>query len=279
MGHASEAIELLTTDDAKKAREIAEYLGKENDRRRRVEQEITAQAAEMVMDRGLDDPSNRAIVLGSDQWHGGVIGIVASRMVDRFGRPAVIMDIGEDGVTQGSARSIPGFHMAEALAACAEYLISHGGHAMAGGMRLTTSSIDDFSAHFVEYANQRIDNAQLLPSLDVEAETTIDSLSFPVVQALESMAPFGPHNPRPLVAMCNCRIVGSPRRMGQRGETISIMLQQGNTAIRCVGFRMGDVPDYIEGCTHVDVVGRPNINEFQGRRTVELELRDIRPSG
>jgi len=276
MGHASEAVELLTTDDPARAKEIAEYLGAENDRRRRIEQEITAQAVEMVNHQGLDAPSDRAIVLASDQWHGGVIGIVASRLVDRFRRPAVVMDIGEDGVTQGSARSIQGFHMAEALAACENHLISHGGHAMAGGMRIDAAEIEKFTAQFVDYANKRISDEQMLPCIEVEAETKIDALGFPVVQILESMAPFGPQNPRPLVVLRNCRLVGVPRRMGQRGETISIMLEQGTGAIRCVGFRMGTLPDYLLGAGTVDVVGRPNINEFQGRRTIELELKDVR---
>ena len=278
MGHAREAVELLTTDDPAVAKKIATELGVENNRRREVEQTITAQAVELIEEQSLDILNNRAIVLASEKWHGGVIGIVASRIVSRFNRPAVIMDIGQDGTTQGSARSVPGFHMAEALAACSEHLVSHGGHAMAGGLRIETSAIEAFTSQFVEYANQQLQDHTFRPSIDVEAEATIADFTMKTIQFLEKLAPFGSQNPKPLFVLRGCKLAGRPRRMGARGDTIDVKLKQGQNMLRGVGFRMAELPDYLADVSTVDVVVRPYINEFRGRRTVELELHDVRKS-
>ena len=132
MGHAQLAVELLTTAGPQEARRIAQYLQQQNSERQKTEREITAQAIEMVRAQGLDGPESRAIVLASEDWHGGVIGIVASRLVDRFHRPAILIAINGDGTGQGSGRSIAGFDMHKALHACGEHLMSYGGHAMAG---------------------------------------------------------------------------------------------------------------------------------------------------
>lgn len=276
MGHAREAIELLTTDDPGRAAEIAAYLKSENERRRRVERDITAQAMEMVDAEGMDDPAVKAIVLASKEWHGGVIGIVASRLVDAFCRPAVVIDIGDNGVAQGSARSIAGFHMAAALTACGEHLVSCGGHEMAGGLRLEIAKIAPFADAFRALAAERITDGQLVPRLAIDAESTVAELGYPVVRAMETMGPFGPGNPRPTVVLRNCEIAGQPRRMGRRGETISVLLDQGGSYLRAVGFRMGALPDYLAGARAVDVAGRPVLNTYRGRTNVELEIKDIK---
>ncbi len=276
MGHARLAVELLTDAPAKRCREIAEYLNQQNTERQKVERAIAAEAAEMVTARGLDDPGHRILVLASEDWHGGVIGIVASRLVQRFKRPAILVAFNGDG-GQGSGRSIPGFHMRDALAACAEHLTSFGGHAMAGGIRIERDRIEPFAEAIGQYAREHLDADHLTPALDIDAETSLAALSYPVVERLERMGPFGQGNRRPVVAVRGCRVIAPPRRMGRSGGTVSLLLgQDEGPRIRAVGFGMGDLADHLTGIRTVDVAATPKLNTFRGTTNVELELKDVR---
>ena len=274
MGHARLALELLTDAPGPHAARIAEYLEQQNAERQRVERAITAEASEQVEAGGLDGPEHRAIVLASDSWHGGVIGIVASRLVERFGRPAVLIALNGDG-GQGSARSIPGFHMRDALAACAASLRSFGGHAMAGGLRIDRGKVAEFTAAFMDYANRHVAAAQLTPALRLDAEATLAGLSYPVVEHIARLAPFGQGNPPPLVALRGCKILSAPRRMGRNGGVLSLMLAQNGNSMRAVGFSMGELAERLVGVTAVDVAAQPIISTFNGQSTAELQLKDV----
>ncbi len=276
MGHAAQAVEMLTGEDPARATEIAKYLAEQNTQRQQVEREISEQAREMVLAGQLDADENFALVLANENWHGGVIGIVASRMVDQFGRPAVIIAIDDDGLGQGSARSIPGFHMAEALKACDEYLISHGGHAMAGGLRIHKENIDAFIQTFSQYAKDNIRPSQLTPTLHIDAATTIGALDYNAVRQLESLGPFGSQNPQPIVAIQNCRVLTPPRRIGKTGTSVSMVLQQNGRSLRAFAFGMGDLADRMAGVTECDIAGQPNLNTFNGQTNVEIKLTDVR---
>jgi len=274
MGHARLAVELLTDVTERRAKQIAEDLGKQNTERQKVERAITAQATQMVTAAGLDDAEHRLIVLASKDWHGGVIGIVASRLVARFNRPVILLAVnGAD--AQGSGRSVPGFHMRDALAACSEHLLSFGGHAMAGGLKTKQDKIEPFAAAIGEYARRKISNEQLTPAIRIDAEVSLAALSYNVVQQLARLAPFGEGNPPPMVAIRACRLIGQPRRMGRNGQTISLVLGQNGATLRAVGFGMGDLADELVGVNTIDVAGRPMLNNFNGTTSVELELRDV----
>ena len=275
MGHAQLAVELLTDVAADRAKQIAEYLTKQNTHRQKVEREITEQAVEMVLSGGLDRPDKRVIVLASDRWHGGVIGIVASRLVERFNRPAVLVAFDGDG-GQGSCRSIPGFDIREALAACSEHLTSFGGHAMAAGLRVDRKKLEGFTAAMLGYASDHVADEQLSPPLVVDAETTLAGLSYNVVEHIRRLAPFGQGNPPPLLAVRRCKVLSPPRRMGRGGQTVSIMLSQDQAALRAVGFGMGDLADSLVGIREVDVAAQPVLNSFNGQTSVELQLQDVR---
>ena len=274
MGHAQQAVELLTTNSPERAREIADYLIRQNTQRQNVERSITQQAEEMVRNTGLDNPDNCAIILANEGWHAGVIGIVASRMVDRFHRPTIIISIDGD-VAQGSARSIDGFHISDALTACERYLISYGGHAMAAGLKVPTDKLDDFKQEFAQYAREHLSESQLTPTLHIDAVTTISALSHNVVDQLERLAPFGAKNPRPIVALRNCTLLGAPKRMGRNGQTMGLLLQQGDSTMRAVGFNMGDLTDALAGVRKVSVAAQPVLNRFNGKTNVELRLSDV----
>jgi single-stranded-DNA-specific exonuclease len=275
MGHADQAIELLIGDDPARCRELAEHLEAENVRRQKVEQEITAEAVEMVCAAGMDDPSCPAIVLANEGWHGGVIGIVASRMVERFSKPTIMIAINGDGIGQGSGRSIAGFDLQKALLACKEHLQSCGGHAMAAGLKVDRDKIATFAEAFGEHARGMIREEDVEPRLLVDAEVSLAGLSYMTVEHLTRMAPFGQGNAEPVIALHGCRIVNPPKRMGKRGNHVSMMLTQGKGTIRAVGFNMGSLVDSLVGVTDVDVAATPTLNTFNGRTSVELHLKDV----
>jgi len=276
MGHARLAVELMTDAEPARCREIADYLAKQNQERQRVQREITDQAVAMVAERGLDSPDRRSLVLWSRQWHGGIVGIVASRLVELYARPAVLIAINGQGHGQGSGRSIPGFHMRDALAACSEHLLSFGGHAMAGGLRVELAKIEAFAEAFGRYAGRNITAEQLTPALAIDAETTLAALSYNVVQHISRLAPFGQGNPPPIVAVNGCRVLVPPRRMGRDGDTVAMMLGQAGSSLRAVGFGMGGLADMLAGVNTISAAGEPGLNTFNGATSVELKLRDVR---
>ncbi len=277
MGHADKAVEMFTGASAARCAELAAYLAETNTERQKISRAIADEAIEMVIARGLDSPENRGIVLGSDQWHAGVIGIVASRLVGMFCKPAVLVALdGGVGFGSGSARSVPGFHMRDALAATAKHLESFGGHAMAGGLRMVASEFDSFAAAFNRYANENVSDEQITPKLLVDAETTIGALGLGTVMTLEKMAPFGQGNPVPSVVVRGCEIVLPPKRIGRNGQTASMMLKQGASTMRAFGFQMGDLADLLVGVKHIDIAAQPVLNTYNGRTNVEVKLLDVK---
>jgi len=274
MGHARLAVELLTDAPPARCREIAGYLAKQNSERQRVQRQTTAQAMEMVAQKELDAGDHRAIVLWSDDWHGGVIGIVAARLVDEFSRPTVLLATNGEGCAQGSGRSVPGFHMRDALAACSEHLTAFGGHAKAGGLRLDRDKIEQFAEAFGRYARANAPSDELTPVLEIDAETNLSALDFQLAEHMGRLGPFGEGNPPPIVAIRGCRVLAPPRRMGRNGGTVGLLLGQGDTRIRSVGFGMGDLADDLIGIDTIDVAGQVILNTFNGRTSVELKLKD-----
>jgi single-stranded-DNA-specific exonuclease len=276
MGHARLAVELLTDASPTRCKEIAAYLAKQNSQRQRIQREVTRQAIEMVKERGLDGGDHQAIVLWSDDWHGGVVGIVASRLVDEFSRPTVLLAINGDGGVQGSGRSTSGFHMRDALAECSEHLIGFGGHAKAGGVRLERDKIAPFAEAFEQCARANISSEQLTPALAIDAETRLSALDFNLAEHMVRLGPFGEGNPSPIVAVHALRVLVPPKRMGRNGGTVGLLLGEGDARIRAVGFGMGDLADDLAGIDTIDVTGQVILNTFNGRTSVELKLKDVK---
>jgi single-stranded-DNA-specific exonuclease len=275
MGHAGLAIEMLTGASAEKSWEIAQYLDKQNTERRKVQDEITAEAFEMIETGSLVTPDRRGIVVASTDWHGGVIGIVASRLVGRYNRPAIVISLDGD-EARGSCRSIDGFNIYDALTACSEHLEGFGGHAMAAGLTIDPEKLAAFSDAFVKYASSHISDEQLAPVLQIDATATLAELNYNTVQGLAKMAPFGRGNTAPVVAARGCRVVVPPRRIGQTGTTVSMTLSQDGVSIRAIGFGMGDLTDALVGVNVVDVAFEPQLNTFRGNTTIQAMLRDVR---
>ncbi|MBN1488764.1 MAG: single-stranded-DNA-specific exonuclease RecJ [Phycisphaerae bacterium] len=274
MGHARLAVELLTRATPERAREIAIYLDSQNRNRQTLERRITKQACEMVTAAGMDRDGCRGIVLAHEEWHAGVIGIVASRLVDRFGCPTVLIAM-ENGFGQGSGRSVEHFNLFEALCNCREHLDTFGGHAMAAGLRIAAGRVDAFAEAFVARANQTLTAADLRPTLPLDAEATLAELTEPLVQALLDLGPFGFGNPTLRLATGWCELIGSPRKVGRDGDHLQFTVRQDGCVRKAIAFRQANAAQPLLDARRCRLAFEPILNEFNGRRSVELQVLDI----
>lgn len=275
MGHARQAVEMLTIADEKTATETATYLEQQNRQRQILEREILDQATAQIDGLRLDDDEQRAIVLAAEGWHPGIIGIVASRIVDRFHRPAILVAL-NNGLGQGSGRSVLGFHLARALEACGTYLDAYGGHEMAAGLKISAAKFDDFQRAFRDHARQFLPLHLLVPELQIDCTAELRQVTAAVVGDLHRLGPFGHGNRRPLMACRNLEIAGPPRRVGKTGDHLQIQVRQGQHLMKCIAFGYGELCDRLPAGTQIDLAVEPALNEFNGRTNVELEVKDLR---
>lgn len=273
LGHARLAVELFTRAGPAEARDIAATLDAQNRQRQSVEREITHQATEMVTAGGFDRDSRPAIVLASPDWHPGVVGIVAARLVDRFHRPTVLIALGQTS-GQGSGRSIRHFPLHEALAACEQHLISHGGHAMAAGVKIAADQVDAFTNAFLAEAAKRLTPADLVPKLHLDDEADLAQLAPEVIDSVQRMAPFGVGNQRPLLTTPVVELADEPRAVGQGGQHLQFTVRQGRTYRKAIAFGRGNRRDELAEHPRLRLAFEPIINEWGGRRSVELKIAD-----
>ncbi|MFH1748653.1 MAG: single-stranded-DNA-specific exonuclease RecJ [Planctomycetota bacterium] len=277
LGHARLAVELFTRATAERAHTIAATLDAHNRKRQEVERGILKQAEAMVVEHGYDRDSCHGIVLASDQWHPGVIGIVAARLVDHFYRPTMLIAL--DGAQgQGSGRSVQHFPLHEVLTACDEHLLSHGGHAMAAGVKLRTEQVEGFTQAFLAEAGRRLTPRDLRPKLYLDDEVTLAEVTTDVVEALQRMAPFGPGNPAPRLATGVVDLAEAPRVVGSAGNHLQLTIRQGSTYRKAIAFGYGRRANELAEQRQLRLAFEPIINEWQGRRSVELRVIDWKPT-
>ncbi|KPK78197.1 MAG: hypothetical protein AMJ79_00470 [Phycisphaerae bacterium SM23_30] len=286
MGHARLAVELFTRAGAERAREIAQYLESQNRRRQKVEKETAAQALQQVADLGMDSRQWRGIVTAGQGWHGGVIGIVASRIVDKYHRPTVVISQQDDKV-MGSCRSIEGFDICQALEACREHLLEFGGHEMAAGLSLKPDKIEAFRNAFNNYTCQHLSEKDLIPTLEIDAEIDLTELDLKTVEIIEHLGPFGAGNPQVMLVARDLRLMSPPRRIGSQSEHLQLHVAGGDDhqahlrpggVIRAVAFGKAGWEKKLLDADTFDLVFEPVINRFNLNITVEMIARDIRLS-
>jgi single-stranded-DNA-specific exonuclease len=278
LGQAQLAVELLTTTSPERATLLAEYINELNGSRQSLERSIYLAAHKQALDQ-FDPERDPALVLADHGWHPGVIGIVAGRLVEKFHRPVVMIALDETGVKPGvgSARSVPGFNLYHAMRACARHLLGHGGHAAAAGLRIDEKQIDAFRADFCDYAASEISQELRVAELSIDAEVSLAELTLSAIEQLQRMAPFGNANPRPLLCASGVTLTEPPKRIGGGGRHLSLKLLQHNTRLRAVAFGGGDWADELGQLNRpMAIAFRPVINEFGGRKNVELHLADWR---
>jgi len=273
---ARQVVELLTTDNPVRAAELADCLERLNGQRQTIERRTTQQAKEMVEANGYD--THAGIVLASAGWHPGVVGIVASRVAESYARPALVIALSDDGrPAAGSGRSVAGFPLHEALDACTGCLESHGGHAAAAGFKVKPENVDALRERFAAYVRAHFAGGMPAPVLTAEGEVPLSALTFGLLNDLARLEPYGQGNARPKFLASGLTLVDTPRRIGQDAKHLAFRVRQGESSIRGVAWGMGDRLDELmsEGgdCC---LMFTPKVNEWNGQRTVEVEVADLR---
>jgi single-stranded-DNA-specific exonuclease len=275
---ACRVVDLLLTDSEDEATQLASWLHQLNAERQRIEEEVHREALDQIQKKEIGP----VIVLSSEKWHRGVIGIVASRITENFCRPTCIISK-EGDIARGSARSIPSFHLYKALSGCSEFLTRFGGHEMAAGFELSTEHIDAFEACMIRTAQKTCSGEDVTPLLKIDAEVDFSEIHFGLTKEFEMLEPFGFGNPEPLLGSRGLEIL-FPRIV--KKNHLKMKLRQKNHALEAIGFDMATAyntlllngePDAAESKT-VDAVFTPFINEWEGSRYLQLNLKAIRPS-
>jgi single-stranded-DNA-specific exonuclease len=273
LGCARMVVELLTTPSEQRAKDLATFLEGQNQQRQFTERKILAEAREMAA-QFADAP---ALVLASADWHAGVVGIVAGRLADQFGKPTLLMAIGTEEAT-GSGRSIPGFELHQALAECDDILVAHGGHSAAAGFRLAPSRIKDLRERFVAVAARFYPQGPPVPQLALDAEVPLAALTHNIVKGLDALEPYGAENPRPRFLAAGLQVVDQPRKMGAGERHLNLRVSQGGTRMRAVGWGMAErMEELMSAGGKCCLAFIPKVNTWNGYSNVELEIVDFQP--
>jgi single-stranded-DNA-specific exonuclease len=275
LGTARLAVELLTTTAPERAMVLADFLERQNKERQTMERRILHEAREQAA-KYLHAP---AFVLASADWHPGLLGIVASRLVDQYARPVLMIAL-RDGqpLGQGSGRSVPGFKLHEALQHCTADLASHGGHASAAGFRILPAGIDVFRDNFCALAARHFGDKPPAHRLTIDAEVPLSALTTGVMQAIEQLEPYGAGNPPPLLLADRLQVVGTPRKVGDGERHLSLRVRQNGKELRGIAFGMADRFDELMSQNgQCCLVFTPRWNEWQGFKSVEIEVKDFQP--
>jgi single-stranded-DNA-specific exonuclease len=302
LGCARLVVELLTTQSQEQAVQLARYLEEQNSQRQTLERRMVAEARKMIeeQDRGAD----AALVLARPGWHGGIIGIVAGRLVDLYARPTLMIALpaedarggivdsafpgggggGEDKsgrhvrVGVGSGRSVPGLALHEALRACGDLLLSHGGHAAAAGFRVLPENIDAFRARLCEYTTTQFPNGAAPPTLVLDAEVPLSMITTGLLADIDRLEPYGAENRRPLFLAGGLQIKGDPRKVGAGERHLSFRVSQQGTVLKAIAWGMGErVEELMSAGGACCLAFTPELNEWQGFRSVDLEVADFQP--
>lgn len=271
--HAKEAVRLLLCDDEDEADEFAQEINKHNTDRRKFDMSITDEALAMIQEDAWLSGA-KSTVLFKEDWHKGVIGIVASRCIEHFHRPTIILTK-SNGKAAGSARSVPGFDVYEAIEECADLLEQFGGHTFAAGMTLPVENIDAFRLRFDEIVSGRILPEQLTPMISVDQELDLEDISWKAYKVLKQMGPFGPGNMTPVFVSRGVSIAGKPTIMKEKH--IKFNVYQGNSpAFTVIAFGMAHIyPDLMDGKTF-DICYSLDENTFRDKTTLQFMLKDIK---
>jgi len=273
LGDANRAVNLLTCDDPEKAQSIACVLDAENRERRSIDDSTFREALELV-DRQCDLGRDNIIVLDREAWHTGVIGIVASRVVEKFYRPTIMIST-DNGMGKGSARSIPGFDIHHALTQCHELMVAYGGHKYAAGLSIRSDQIPNLRTRLQQIAAQTLSADMLKPRLLIDGEIQFSDITERFMKFLKALAPYGPQNMRPVFVSRGLRVLGTPQIVGNNHLRFNVM--QGNKRLDCIGFNLGDLRHRLtNGRRDVDLAYLVEENTWQGRTTIQLRVKDIR---
>jgi single-stranded-DNA-specific exonuclease len=274
MDDARKAVQLFIEDDYDKALQLAGLLHNDNTERKEADSSITEEALSIIeSDASLKE--KKTTVVYKENWHKGVVGIVASRLIENYYRPTVVLTKSGD-VIAGSARSVPGFNLYEAIHACREHLLGYGGHFAAAGLSLYENKLPDFIESFESVVAATIDENLLTPEILIDAELTFKEINFTLMNILDQMEPFGPGNMRPVFISRNVTDTGYSKVLKE--QHIRFVLQQNGKTFTGIGFNMADKFNLLDNRQPIDVVYTLDINEWNGERMIQLKVVDFKPS-
>jgi single-stranded-DNA-specific exonuclease len=278
MGSAEKALDLLLMrgrDGESKAlaRELARNLSEENTRRQAQEAEILAEA-KRVIEGDPDVGAHNLLVVAGEGWHRGVIGIVASKLVDLYQKPALVLSI-ENGLAHGSGRSIPAFNLLESLEQCADVFVRFGGHRQAAGVTIEAERIGELRRRLTSWANERLNPEDLVPRLRIDAPLGLRDISGEVIEGLARLGPFGAANPKPVFRASPIDLVQPPRRLKDRH--LALLIRQDGRAFRAIAWRAVEREEYLTANRFgLELAYSLERGEFRGERTTELTVADVR---
>lgn len=269
---ANHGVELLITQDKERAFQLAIQLNDENSQRQAVEKEIQAAAETFISE--IDVAAAKILVVVGERWHSGVIGIVASRLVEKYYRPVIVISI-QDGIGKASCRSIPAFDIYNALGQCSDLLVQFGGHRQAAGLSILPEHIEELQARLSDIAAHCLTEKDFLPVLTIDTVVSLDDMNADFLKQLKCLEPFGMGNPSPIFA-CENLALKDVRTLGQEARHLKLKVSQGNASKEVVAWRMGELADSLQTDNSIDVAFVPEINEWQGRCTIQLRAYDVR---
>jgi single-stranded-DNA-specific exonuclease len=280
METGGKVVELLISDDSRLAASISREINNFNIERRSIDRSITTEAMRMISDNQRS-VNSRTTVLYNPQWKKGVIGIVASRLIETYYRPTVILTE-SNGFATGSARSVQGYDLYQAIESCSDLLESFGGHMFAAGLTLKKENIQPFIERFEEYVNNTITEEQLLPRIFIDTELSFSEINEDFFRILNQFQPYGPENMSPIFVTYNVFDSGIGRMVGSSGEHLKLDLfqkEESNRMFPAIAFGQANHFEYIRGGQPFDICYSIEMNDFRGKKNLQLNVRDIKISG
>lgn len=272
LGHALPAVELLVTRNHRQAVQIAGVLEEENRRRKEIDQKTLNEALQKIEEE-YDPERDVTIVLAAEDWHPGVIGIVASRIIEKYYRPTVMITI-DQGVGKGSARSIPNFDLHSALKSCSDLFLQFGGHKYAAGLTIEAGKIPEFRAEFNRVAKAILTDDDLIPKVKIDDDITLDAIDRELVRMLALLAPFGPRNSRPSFVTYQAQLVGDARIVGN--NHLKFRVKQNGATFEAIAFNRGNDLGTLQERGEVDMVYNIEENVYLDKSRLQLKIKDMR---
>jgi single-stranded-DNA-specific exonuclease len=274
MDDARKAVQLFIAGTDEEAMEYAEMLHSDNTDRKQADQHITQEALELIHQKE-EWKNARTTVVYQPHWHKGVVGIVASRLIEHYYRPTIVLTQSGN-YAAGSARSVPGFNLYEAVHACRDHLLGYGGHFAAAGMTLEINQVDALRQKFEEIVTSTIDPQLLIPEIEIDAILELKDITWPFYKILLQMEPFGPENPRPVFLARRVMDTGWSKIVKE--EHLRLSVKQGNTTLTGIGFGMAGKLPLLQSGHPVDIIFKIDENEWNGEKSLQLRLMDLRLS-
>ena len=275
MDAAAKVVKLLTTESYEKAVPIAEEMETHNQNRQEVQSQIQEQAAAKI-EKNRDHVKKKGLVVYDKEWHQGVLGIAAARLLNQYNRPVFVLSV-EGDKASGSGRCIEGMNLADSLNACNDLLVKHGGHQAAAGLTIKTENIDEFALRFNQYACEHLSDEDLKPRLEVDLEVPASYLTLQAIEELQQLEPFGVANSAPILAMSNLRLQGLPHLIGKEKNHLKLFVTDGVQTLEAIGWGMSDHFIALKN-KHIqlDLAFKPDINEWGNTRRVQLKIDDLK---